>query len=322
VAAAETRRFPLLEVGRAEIEALLSPLLGQRGVGSVTNLDDGLTNTLLRVVPADGREPLVVRIFGGGFAPWAKEQATLREIGGALPVPHVLLADDGRSAFPWPALVYRWIDGITLNACRRQVASSELLSLAEPLGKLLADVASCRVHLAGGEGTAPEIARWRSAEELLLTTSMRLESGRARQRLRPPLADAIRRRLELAANDLELGPADHLVHGDLGGRNILVAPESGARWRVAGLIDWESACLGWAVWDVASLFRYPRRFSAEFQTGFERGYRGAGGSLPAHWWQIARLLDAARQVGTLDEVEERPCAFAECVELLGALVSE
>src|SRR5450432_2100223 len=57
---------------------------------------------------------------------------------------------------------------------------------------------------------------------------------------------------------------------------------------------------GWALWDVGSLFRYRQHYDEAFRAEFALGYLSVGGSLPEDWFQTARLLDAHRQVATLD----------------------
>jgi len=76
------------------------------------------------------------------------------------------------------------------------------------------------------------------------------------------------------------------------------------------------------LWDVGSLFRYPTRYGQAFRERFERGYRDAGGVLPEEWWETARLLDATRQVATLDGERERPAVFADCRELLELMLQD
>jgi aminoglycoside phosphotransferase (APT) family kinase protein len=127
---------------------------------------------------------------------------------------------------------------------------------------------------------------------------------------------------ETAARLIALDDGDCLVHGDLGGRNILVAPTGDGDWRVSGLIDWENAFSGSPLWDVGSLFRYAKRYSETFRQRFERGYCEAGGRLPEDWWRSARLLDATRLVSILNDEQELPSVFAECRELIEAVVAD
>jgi aminoglycoside phosphotransferase (APT) family kinase protein len=158
---------------------------------------------------------------------------------------------------------------------------------------------------------------------LLSANEEALLHGLARKRLGVALADGMWSRLDASAVRLcELDPAASLVHGDLGGRNILVAPAGAGVWRISGLIDWEAAFSGSSLWDVGSLFRCPRRYSEIFRQRFERGYRDVGGALPEDWLRTARLLDATRLVATLNEERELPVVFAECRELIEAMVTE
>jgi len=315
------RRFPLVEVTLGQLSALLSPFLSGRGIGRVEHVDGGLTNTILRVWPADGSSGLLVRIFAGGRAPWEKERKILTRVRASLPVSEVLLANDGNGSLPYPSLVCRWIEGITLNSFRKRTSAVELLTLAEPLGRLVARISG--TPAAGDLGLEADWGTPVSSLEALLSLSReQLLRGRARMRLGDALADALWRRLSAEAERFPGLAPDSLVHGDLGGRNILVAPDGDARWRIAGLLDWEAAFTGWALWDVGSLFRYPKRFGEAFRTGFERGYSDAGSPLPAKWWETARLLDATRQVSTLDAEREQPTVFADCRELLALLVQD
>ena len=55
-----------------------------------------------------------------------------------------------------------------------------------------------------------------------------------------------------------------LTHGDLGHRNVIVG-RSGERWRINGVIDWETASTGSPLADIGSLFRYGDRHDAAFR---------------------------------------------------------
>jgi aminoglycoside phosphotransferase (APT) family kinase protein len=303
-------------MGRDQIQALLSPVLQGGSIGSARLVEGGLMNTLYRVTPADGGADLCLRIFARGQVSWETERQTLAQVSAAVPVPDILLEGCGQPGSSHPYLVYRWIEGITLNECRRQMPSAVFQSLAEPLGRLLASVAGC---------SFPAILDGKpSLADLLPVHEDRLRRGLARRRLGDALADALLRRLEAEA--ARLGALDGrrcLAHGDLGGRNILVRPApEGEGWQISGLIDWEEAFSGSPLWDVGSLFRYSKRYSEAFREGFERGYREAGGDLPQDWWRTARLLDATRLVALLNEEQELPVVFAESRELIEAVVAE
>jgi aminoglycoside phosphotransferase (APT) family kinase protein len=318
----DPRVHPLIEIDRAVIEAMLAPILRGVGIRAIAPVEGGLTNTVCRVAADDGTV-VALRVYASGRSGFELERRLLQRLVGVLPVPEVLFADAG-GAGGRPCLVYRWIQGITLNDCRRQVAPSALGVLAEPLGRLLARVAaqSHAEDLLRDPATRERVrddgiaARIAQADE-------QLRAGLARGRIGGATADRLRERLASRADELAaLDRSTALVHGDFGGRNLLVRATDGGGWEVGGVLDWESATLGSALWDVGHLFRYPRRYSPEFRADFERGYRAAGGELPHDWWRLARLLDATRLVATLDEPRELPTVFAECRELIASVVEE
>jgi Ser/Thr protein kinase RdoA (MazF antagonist) len=317
--ASDPRCHPWIELDRRAVGAMLAPVVSPGAVRAVTRVEGGLFNTLYRVDTADGAA-FVLRVYADGRVGFDLERRLLPRLDATLPVPEVLFADDGERIGTPPYLVYRWIDGITLNDCRRR-APHALQTLAEPLGRLLARVAAA-IRSLDDAAKADAAARDVRIAERLADTDERLRGDPARRRLGRTSADRLRALLAAGAPSLEaLEDPPSLVHGDFGGRNVLVR-ETESGWEVSGVIDWEAAGAGSALWDVGSLFRYPRRYPPEFRTTFERGYRAAGGELPPGWWWLARLLDATRQVATLSEERELPIVFAECSELVESVVAE
>lgn len=324
---AQPRHRPLIELRSEEIESLVSPL--HSGRASVERAEGGVINTVLRVVvvydepdrpdePAGSGSALQLRIFNGEPGAFEKEHAllSLEPLRRILPVHEVLVADGSLAQIPYPFMVSRWIDGITLNECRKRVPKEEFLTLAEPLGALAAHVAQIE---------PPDVLRRKPsvrAPELIAEADSRLRAGLARERLGSSTAEALRRIFRERAQLLEpVGIAGALVHGDFLGRNILVEPADGA-WRIVGLIDWELACCGWGLWDVGNLFRYARCYSPSFRSEFARGYCQAGGVLPADWYRTSRLLDATRSIALLTEERELPETFADCCEILAGVITD
>jgi aminoglycoside phosphotransferase (APT) family kinase protein len=296
----DPRVYPLIPVSRDELEQIVGgPIV------ELARVDGGLTNTLHRVVLADGGV-VVVRHHAGGAQPFRDELATIERLAGRLPVPELVRADEARHA-----IVYRWIEGITLDDCRRSEPPAAFASLAGPLGRLLAWLARCEPR--DGE-------RWNVAP-LLALARLQLLEGRARARLGAPLADSLAAALDGEAEHLAWG-TPCLSHGDIGGRNVLVRRIERDRWRIAGVIDWEAAASASPLVDLGALFRYANRYDAAFIDAFERGYREAGGVLPRGWLRTARLLDATALVDVLDEPRELPGVFADCRILVAKLAVE
>jgi aminoglycoside phosphotransferase (APT) family kinase protein len=293
----DVRVFPLLEITREQLEqAAGGPIV------SVERVDGGLTNTIHKVT-LEGGDTLGIKHYAGGKDWFETELTTLTLLHGTVPVPEVVQADAERHV-----IAYRWIDGITLHELRKQGQFGAFSSLAEPLGRVCAWIAHT-------DATAPfELA------PILEQCYAQLTTGRARKRIGPPLADALRKAMEAAEPQMAWGSVC-LSHGDLGHRNVLVY-QSGDRWRINGVIDWETTTTGSPLVDIGSLFRYAKRYDAAFAQAFERGYRDAGSELPRGWLLTSRLLDATWLVDMLDEPQEHPQVFADCVRLVANLVAD
>jgi aminoglycoside phosphotransferase (APT) family kinase protein len=294
----DSRVFPLIGVGHDE----LAELIGEP-IAKVGPVDGGLTNTI-HMVTLSNAQVLVVKHHAGGEQPFADEVATITKLAGILPVPEIVRTDVRRRA-----IVYRWIPGITLDECRRKQPAAAFASLAEPLGRFLAWLAT--FEWPGCWDVAPFVEAARK----------RLAKHRARERLGPQMADALNKLFEDAAPRMTWGKPC-LSHGDLGSRNMIVQHAMGERWRIGGVIDWEAATCASPLVDIGSVFRYTQRYDAQFAADFERGYREADGTLPEAWLHTARLVDALWLVEMLDERRELPGVYADCRMLVAKLVAD
>lgn len=292
------RVFPLIDVGREELAALVG-----EPIAKVEPVDGGLTNTIHKVTLTNA-QVLVIKHHAGGDQPYRDEVATITKLAGILPVPEIVRTDDTRRA-----IIYRWIPGITLDECRRKQPAAAFASLAEPLGRFLAWLAT--FEWPGSWDVGPFIEG----------ACKRLETRRARERLGPQMADALAKGFADAAPRLAWGKPC-LTHGDLGGRNMIVQHAMGERWRIGGVIDWEAATCASPLVDIGSVFRYSQRYDAQFARDFERGYREADGTLPDDWLRTARLVDAIWLIEMLDEPRELPGVYADCRMLVAKLVAD
>ncbi len=293
----DVRVFPLLEITREQLEqAAGGP------IASAERIDGGLTNTLHKVTLENG-DALGIKHYAGGRDWFETELTTLTLLHGTVPVPEVVNANADRFV-----IAYRWIEGITLHDLRKQGQFAAFASLAEPLGRVCAWIAQT-------DATATfELA------PILEQTYRQLTTGRARRRIGPPLADSLLKVMEAREPEMAFGSVC-LSHGDLGHRNVLVF-QACDRWLINGVIVWETTTTGSPLTDVGSMFRYSKRYDAQFVDAFERGYRDAGGQLPEGWLMTSRLLDATWLVDMLDDEQEHTQVFADCVRLIATLVAD
>ena len=293
------------------VAVMVAPVLGGERVAAVQQLVDGRTNTTLRVTPTGGGADLLLRITRGSRGARDREVALLEVVraAGAVPVPEVLHRGD----LPRPFVVSRWIDGTTLDDARARLPAAIVATVAEPLGEVVARVAQVVV---------PEGLLGRSDSGVAIALAeRRLGEDPVRDRLGAATADALRALLERVGPRLRTDEPPHLVHGDLGGRNLLVRADRERCW-IAGLIDWELAFRGSGLWDAGSVLRSASGAAATFREDFARGYRRAGGALPDDWVHEARLLDATRAIATLASPRASSRALADCRATLAALVAD
>jgi aminoglycoside phosphotransferase (APT) family kinase protein len=286
----------------------------------LARVDGGLINAVYRVTTMSG-DTYALRVYVdlpdvSARSRFDRETALLAALAAELPVPRPIVMDASGSRFERPFMLYPWIEGVTLNECRRTYGAEALHSVAHDLGNRLGAIASTHVRLGD---TLP-------LDRLSITDSIQrahalLERSLARERLGGQRADALRTLLDafadvLIAHDNEVV----LVHNDLSGRNILVRHEEAQSWNVAAVLDWESASIGSPLWDLGSLFRYARRYSRQFRVDFARGYGEVFRELPDDWWFQSRLLDATRLVGVLAEERDLASVFDDCREVVARLV--
>jgi aminoglycoside phosphotransferase (APT) family kinase protein len=286
----------------------------------LARVDGGLINAVYRVTTVSG-DDYALRVYvdlpdASALSRVDRETTLLAALAPELPVPRPIVIDASGSRLERPFVLYPWIEGITLNECRRTYGTGALQSVADDLGRTLAAIASSNVRAGGAS----------SLDQLSITDSIQhshalLERSLARERLGGQRADALRTLLDafadvLVAHDNEVV----LVHNDFSGRNILVRQDETQSWNVAAVLDWESASIGSPLWDVGSLFRYARRYSREFRVEFARGYGEVFRELPDDWWFHSRLLDATRLVGVLAEERDLPSVFDDCREIVARLV--
>lgn len=294
---------------------MLWPVTGHAEFREISRASGGLVNTIYRISTGRPNKVYGLRVYAKDGPAVETECRLLYDLAGKLPVPKVLFASAGGERSAYPYLVYEWLEGITLNEWRRQSSGRAFLRLARPLGGLMA-------RLAGAAFSSDYVGRTMRVTTLLERAGEQLRAGRARRRLGDALAGELRDYLSHSAYALRaLDKTTGLVHGDFGGRNILVKALWGGEWEISGVIDWEEAAKGSPLWDVGGLFRYHRRYSEEFRRLFAQGYEAAGGRLPPDWCMVARTIDSVRLVDILNEERELPGVYAECIELIQSILA-
>lgn len=138
-------------------------------------------------------------------------------------------------------------------------------------------------------------------------------AGRAGRRL-GSLVGAVRAAWSAHDNAMASAPPV-LVHADFKPMNIGWLPDV----RDVVVFDWEFAWAGPALFDLGQLLRWNP--PAAFIAGVERGYRAAGGHLPAGWQRLAELFDLFNLIGFLDHPRACDRRIADTLERIRQTVA-
>lgn len=279
------RREAFVDLTAPELAAMLAPVFGACTLAAVEPLSGGLVNSNHRVQVAGASQPVVVRVYTRDADACSRDAALFRLVEDRVPVPELLWAD---AAGERSYAVMSWVEGVSLTTALEDAPGE----VGRAVGETLAAIGGHTFPRAGffsadltvthaGDGVAVPF---------LEHIEHCLDTGAA-ARLGEPLATEVRAFVRRHARYLPAEPRPAaLVHGDYKAGNILLH-QTGGRWGVAAVLDWEFAFAGPPVFDLGILLRYARRLPVAFEQGVIAGFAAAGGALAPEWKRTIRLLD-------------------------------
>lgn len=291
-------------------------------VSSVRPLTEGWRNANFKLSLDGGPESLVLRIYEHDASLCQKEADLIRLVGDSVPVPEVIHVESkGWEDIPPFALV-SCVEGITFRDLKRGGNSVAITQAASSAGETLAAIGHKVFSKPGWLGPGPSVIGplVEGADPIPRFVDVCLESANLQRRLPADLRDRIHSLIwSWAPQFAELNQETRLVHGDFGKRNLLVRC-IGGRWLVVAVLDWEFAVSGSPLADIGHFLRYERNSRPLAEPYFSEGYLRAGGKLPQHWRQLARLIDFANICGSLTHEDLFDEVVIELVGLVRATV--
>ena len=299
-------------LGAQEVCTRIASYAGARPVRGYTRCAGGLVNQNVVIDLGEPAERVVLRLYAraGAEEIAAKEAGLLRRLADVLPAPRLLelTMQGGR-----PQAVLSFLPGARLADRFGDLDDESLQRAGQEIGCALARLhAHERPCLGWLDGTL-EVAEpmgdlptvWRTYLEQALTT------GRAAARMDAALrADLLALAARASGRLAPLADTHVLLHGDCKPTNILVRADGS----LSGLLDWEFAFAGPALFDLGQMLRWP--LPAAFERSFVASYEGEGARLPDGWRALARMLDLVNLVGFLDGEAERPTVFRDCRRMI------
>lgn len=274
-----TRTQPALSLSHTELTHILARAHIHHPISHTRRITSGLVNTLYRVDLSSHR-PLCLKFGQRGPRPAALEAEIARTLGPHFPIPPVL------AFFPdVPVLITEWAPGQRLDTLAPHLPDPH--TLIPRLARTLVALHSHPCPSTGLLDANLDVAQpFRlDANGLLSYARTTLLEGPGEARIGSPLTSRLLDHLERRAPQLD--PHSHdacLCHGDMGPENILCTEDG-----TLTLIDWEFACAATPFLDLGHLLRTP--LTPDFEHHLASAYRDAGGTLPDHWPELARLTD-------------------------------
>lgn len=315
------RHLPVVDLDAAAVARLVLPLFPGNSIVSIEPVKGGLINTNLKIRLSDRAGALLLRVYQRGVAPAEKEMAVYRLVAARVPVPHFIHFCPENPVTGHPYAIIDWIEGLELQAMLASLDADRLSGLACAIGRRLAAIHGFLFDKFGFLDSNLDVHGPIDLDKkgLLAYLEQCLLEGpggaRIGTELTSALLDFVARQGDILADWLE---RPCLVHGDFNGSNILIRSGKDGTLEIAGIIDWEYALSASPAFDFGNLLRPPLDGNADFAAALARGYREAGGTLPARWERIARIAD----VFSFADILSRPAVNAVVIEDAKAVITK
>lgn len=315
-------RPPRVEVSLEELNQLIRPAFPSQEIRDHAVIATGLANTNVRFRVRGDETEYVLRLHTRDPLAAGRERAIMDYLAAHprsfIPVAPLLYSNREPGPGNYPYSIWGFVEGTLLENLFRTLPAPELVNIASVCGRVLAALTAHPFPTCGEFDSKLEIVQEYGVPSHFIPelTYEALFKGRAGERLGVELRDELWRAVERWSP--RLGAIDGrytLVHADYKRSNILMR-RSGATWSVSAVLDWEFACAGPPLIDVAIFLRAGERLPGGFREAFLSAYRDAGGELPSDWLPLSRLVDVVSQLTFLDDARNRPRVFAETIDVL------
>lgn len=308
------RAHSFVELTEAELERCVRTAFPGAVVVQAERLEGGLRNSNYVLSLAGAPSPLVLRIYVAGSDACGREAVVLQTVAGRVPAPSVWRSEP--AAVP-PFALLGWLEGRAMDEVLAEADAATAVELATLCGTALAAIHEIRFRAAGFLGPGLRVAR---AMPAWAPTVLSTLAGPAGERLGRELAARVRCVAESDARSVEpVWSEAVLVHGDFKPWNLLVRRARGGAghgdtrggagdrdaWQVSGVLDWEFACAGSRLIDFATFLRDEASRPTGFGDAFAAAYVAAGGTVPADWRRLTRLIDLLNLLQMLEWSEAK-----------------
>jgi aminoglycoside phosphotransferase (APT) family kinase protein len=323
-AARWVRPEPRRTLTATALERMVKAAIPDSAVLEVQPLTGGYRNSNFAVRLGSTPDRFVLRIYEHDPSLCQKEIDLMHLVGGSVPVPEIIHAEPlGVDELP-PFAFVRFVEGVTFRELRRSGDTEAIAQAAHSIGETLAEIGRITFPKSGWLGPGPTVTAplLEGADPMPRFVDLCLASANLQARMTEELRGRTHELVRAWAPRLaSLDAEARLVHSDFGTRNLMVRC-IGGRWSLTAVLDWEFAISSTPLVDLANFLRYERASRPLAEPAFSNGYLQAGGTLPADWRRIARIVDltALCEILTRDDLPDT--VVPEIVELVRATVED
>lgn len=137
------RAATTINLGKRELEALISPAFPHAVVEEVSSTEGGLANTNIRVKIVAHPDTYLVRLYTSDPQEAQKEFALNRLVEETVPSPHFIHFSQTNSVTGHPYAIMQWVNGQRFESVFSQLNGCELSEVGRDLGSVMA-VRNCR----------------------------------------------------------------------------------------------------------------------------------------------------------------------------------
>lgn len=273
------------QVPVATAQAIVDGVMAGRTVAGVSGIHGGEIAAIYEIAFVDAQPPLVLKVYPDSLQWKMQKEATVLSLVQdrlSVPVPHLLLADDSKRLLDLNFILMTRLEGAILGRLEPTLASRQLASAYNQIGRLLREFHRIPMDAFGYIG-ANGIQTPHASNQAYLTFQFDRKLKEFRDRGGDgSLAQRVARYAADQAHLLNACTGPVLCHNDLHAGNLL-ADTTEEAVRLTGVLDFEGALAGDPLMDVAKALYY---LGEDTENALLEGYGDTGRQ---HWSETLDL---------------------------------
>lgn len=306
-----------------DMAALLLESYCNDPIDKLSLLSEGCANTNYKVTFKNNRPPFVIRIYMREQSALRRELAIHQLVEHKIPVAKHYYSDDSCTVYDYPYSLIEWIDGTLMREVVLSKNKQAISDCAFEAGQYLNQLRQIKFSRGGFFDENLNVQPFAEAEKYLPYILNILKEPIVVESLGNELLSNVTSLVEKNADLLMDVDNANLTHADYDPANIIVK-NTGEKWKIAAILDWEFAFSGTYLMDIGLMLRYSHKLPRFYEDKFIEGIQSTGFKLPETWKKQAKLDDllCLLQLTHCNPVSERPKLNRDVVSLISNIINQ